>query len=86
MTVTNGEILAAVKASEKLQDERHRTLTKSIEELKTTITSNRDDIEKKVESNRLAADDRHDRLSRKVWFGAGVIAALETIYQFALKK
>lgn len=69
MNVTNAGLLRALQGNDRLQEERHQNVLKTLDELKST-----------VKENRVVAEKRHEKLARKVYLIMGVGVGIETLW------
>lgn len=55
-------------------------------EVKKDLTIDNTTIREEVEANRKLADDRHEGIVKRLWMGAGILAALEAVAQLWFGK
>ena len=67
-------------------NEKVDTVIQAMESVKRDLKEDDKAIRLEVAANRNKADDRHTEIIKKIYWGAGVLAALEVLVQFLWKK
>lgn len=93
VTALSDKIEAAHEATNELMRVQFEAVNEKVDSVITAVAGVKADlraedaaIKRDVTENRILADERHTEIVKKVYWGAGLLAAIELIVQFWPKK